>query len=65
MARLMVERKDPEFRVVAQGCSTTWWRDTPSNRKAMVVFLRSLQDELGKYLFPYEQLAEAVERLSY
>jgi len=50
---MLVERRDRQFRVVAQGFSTTWWKDTPSNRKAMVVFLRSLEDESGKPLFPY------------
>ena len=58
---MLGERKDRQFRVVTQGFSTAWLEDTPSNRKAMVVFLRSLQDESGKSLFPYEQLAQVFE----
>lgn len=57
----VVEHKDTQFRVVAQGFSTTWWKDTPSNRKGMVVFLRSLRDEEGEPLFVYEQLAQVLE----
>ena len=53
---MLGERKDRQFRVVAQGFSTHWWRDMPANRKAMVVILRSLRDRLGKPLFPYDQL---------
>ena len=55
-----VERKATQFRVVTQGFSTAWWEDTPSNRKAMVVFLRSLEDESGHALFTYAALAEVV-----
>jgi len=58
---LMGERKDTEFRVVTQGFSTDWWKDTPANRKAVVVVLRSLRDRLGKPLFPYDQLAQVLE----
>jgi len=55
---LVVERKDTQFRVITQGFSTDWWEDTPSNRKALVVLLRSLRDESGKVLFTYEELAQ-------
>ena len=58
---MLVERKDTQFRVVAQGFSTAWLEDTSSNRKAMVVLLRSLEDELGKPLFTYDQLAQVLE----
>jgi transposase-like protein len=58
---MVVERKGTQFRVVAQGFSTDWWKDTPSNRKGMVVFLRSLEDALGKPLFTYDQLAQVLE----
>ena len=58
---MLVERKDTQFRVVAQGFSTDWWKDTPANRKAVVVVLRSLRDRLGKPLFPYDQLAQVLE----
>jgi len=58
---MLVERKDTQFRVVAQGFSTDWWKDTPANRKAVVVILRSLRDRLGKPLFSYDQLAQVSE----
>ena len=58
---MRVERKDTQSRVVAQGFSTDWWRDTPANRKAVVVILRSLRERLGKSLFPYDQLAQVLE----
>jgi len=58
---MSVEYKDTQFRVVAQGFSTAWMEDTPSNRKAMVIFLRSLEDELGEFLFTYDQLAQVLE----
>jgi transposase-like protein len=58
---MVVERKDRQFRVVAQGISTDWWRDTPANRKAVVVMLRSLRDRQGKPLFTYDQLAHVFE----
>jgi len=58
---MLVERKDTQFRVVAQGFSTIWLEDTPANRKAVVVILRSLRDRLGKPLFSYDQLAQVLE----
>ena len=58
---MRVERKDTQFRVVAQGFATVWMEDRPSNRKGMVIFLRSLEDELGKPLFTYDQLAQVLE----
>ena len=56
----VVERQDTQFRVVTRGFSTDWWKDTPSNRKGMVVFLRRLKDEDGHPLFTYDQLAQVV-----
>lgn len=55
---MMIAHKDTQFRVVGQGISTDWWEDTSSNRKAMVVFLRSLEDERGRRLFRHEELAK-------
>lgn len=57
---MVVEHKGTQFRVVWQGGSVGWWEDTPSNRKAMVVFLRSMRDELGKRKFTLAELAQVV-----
>ena len=57
---MRVERRDTQFRVIAQAFSPVWLEDPPSHRKALVVLLRSLQDESGTGLFPYEQLAVLV-----
>jgi transposase-like protein len=54
---MIVEREDTQFRVVGQGISSGWWEDTPSNRKAVVVFLRTLQDDRGKALFTHQEVA--------
>ena len=54
---LTVLEEDNRFRVEWQGNSTDWLPDTPSNRKAMLVFLRSLQDEKGKPLFTFQELS--------
>jgi hypothetical protein len=54
---MVIEHKDTQFRVVGQGISSGWWEDTPSNRKAVVVFLRSLGDESGKPLFTHQEVA--------
>lgn len=58
---MMIEHKDTQFRIVAQEICTSWWEDTSSNRKAMVVFLRSLEDKQGKPLFRHEELAQVVD----
>jgi transposase-like protein len=34
-----------------------WLPDTPSNRKAMLVFLRSLQDDMGRHVFTFQELS--------
>lgn len=57
---MIVEHKDTQFRIVGQGISTDWWEDTPSNRKAMVVFLRKLKDESGKPLFTHQEVASVL-----
>jgi transposase-like protein len=57
---MIVERKDTQFRIVGQGISSGWWEDTPSNRKAMVVFLRTLRDDQGKALFTHQEVASVL-----
>ena len=53
---LEIQKKDSKFRIVWQGFSTDWIPDTPSNRKAMLVFLRSLRDR-GKHVFTFQELS--------
>jgi transposase-like protein len=52
-----IQKKDSRFRIVWQGFSTDWIPDTPSNRKAMLVFLRSLRDSRGKHVFTFQELS--------
>ena len=54
---LEIQKKDSKFRIVWQGFSTDWLPDTPSNRKAMLVFLRSLRDSKGKHVFTFQELS--------
>ena len=54
---LSVVKEDNRFRTEWQGNSTDWLPDTPSNRKAMLVFLRLLLDEEGKQLFTFQELS--------
>lgn len=54
---LTVLEEDNTFRVEWQGNSTDWLPDTPSNRKAMLLFLCSVQDEKGKALFTFQELS--------
>jgi transposase-like protein len=54
---LKVLREDNRFRVEWQGYSTDWLPDTMSNRKAILVFLRLLQDERDKPLFTFRELS--------
>jgi len=58
---LFVEEKNNRFRVKWQGNSTDWLPDTPSNRKAMLVFLRLLRDEKGKRVFTFQELSLIVD----
>jgi len=60
MALTIVEN-DNLFRLQGQDFCTDWVLDTPSNRKAMLVFLRLLVDSNGKALFTHQQLAKIVE----
>ena len=55
---LEIQEKDNRFRAIWQGHFTTdWLPDTPSNRKSMVVFLRSLLDDEGKHIFTFQELS--------
>jgi transposase-like protein len=54
---LSVERKDNKFRVVWQGFSLDWLPDTPSNRKSILVHLRSLLDGKDKHVFTFQELS--------
>ena len=53
---LSVEKEGSRFRVKWQGNSTDWLPDTSSNRKAMLVFLRSLLDDRDKHIFTFQEL---------
>jgi len=56
---LEIQEKDNRFRVIWQGhFITDWLPDTSSNRKAMVVFLRSLLDDKGKHIFTFQELSK-------
>ena len=65
--RLEIERRSviadndsetPQFRVKVGDVYSGWFADTPSNRKAVVVFLREMYDsETGKRVFTEEALA--------
>jgi transposase-like protein len=57
---LWVLKEDNRFRVEWQGHSTDWLPDTPSNRKAILVFLRLLKDERDKYVFSFQELSTIV-----
>ena len=52
-----IQEKDNRFRVIWQGNSTDWFPDTASNRKAVLVFLRSLVDDKGKRVFTFQELS--------
>ena len=52
---LIVEQEDSRFRARWQEYSIDWLPDTMSNRKAILVFLRLLQDERGKPVFTQEE----------
>jgi len=58
---LAIAREDNRFRVEWQedsaGNSTDWLPDTPSNRKAMLVFFRHLRDEKGKQVLTFQELS--------
>jgi hypothetical protein len=54
---LSVEIKDSKFRVVWQDYSTDWFPDMLSNRKSILVHLRSLFDDRGKHVFTFHELS--------
>jgi len=54
---LSVVKEDNRFQVEWQGYSTDCLPDTPSNRKAVAVFLRLLLDEGGKPVFTFQELS--------
>jgi transposase-like protein len=54
---IKIEVEDNKFRVIAQDFKTDWLPDTPENRKAVVIMLRCLQNEEGKALFTFKELA--------
>jgi len=53
-----IQEEDNKFRIVWQGFSMDWLPDTPSNRKALLVFLRSLLDEECKHIFTFQELSK-------
>jgi transposase-like protein len=54
---LSFEQEDNRFTVEWQEHFTISLPDTPSNRKAMLVFLRSLHDSSGKRVFTFQELS--------
>ena len=58
---LSIVVNDNKFRVEGQGYFTDWLPDTPSNRKAMLVFLRLLRDETGKPVYTFQDLSVIVD----
>ena len=58
---LSVVREDNRFQAKWQGNSTDWLPDTPSNRKALLVFLRWLRDDKGKRVFTFQELSLIVD----
>ena len=58
---LCVVKEDNRFRVEwqvnSQECSTDWFPDTPANRKAILVSLRSILDEKGDHMFTFQELS--------
>ncbi len=54
---LQIVVKDNRFTVEWQGHFTISLLDTPSNRKALLVFLRSLQYDMGKHVFTFQELS--------
>ena len=60
MERLKVEKNNDQFRILAKEIRTGWFPDTDSNRKAIVIFSRSLEDKKGKPLYTYKELFKIV-----
>ena len=60
MERLKVEKNNDQFRILAKEIRTGWFPDTDSNRKAIVIVSRSLEDKKGKPLYTYKELFKIV-----
>jgi transposase-like protein len=54
---ISVVKDDNRLTVEWQEHFTISLPDTPSNRKAILVFLRALKDEKGKYVFTFQELS--------
>ncbi len=52
-----IQEEDSRFRVKWQGFSIDWFPDTLSNRKTILVSLRSLLDSGGKHVFTFQELS--------
>ena len=52
-----IQEKDSRFRVVWQGFSMDWIPDTSTNKKVLLVFLRSLLDDKDKHIFTFQELS--------
>jgi transposase-like protein len=52
-----IQERDSRFRVVWQDFSMDWIPDTPTNKKALLVFLRSLLDDKDKHIFTFQELS--------
>ena len=59
---LSVEKKDNKFRVVWQDFSLDWLPDTPSDRKSILVHLRSLLDGRDNHVFTFQELSVLFDR---
>ncbi len=54
---ISIVREDNRLTVEWQEHFTMSLPDTPSNRKAILVFLRTLKDEKGKHIFTFQELS--------
>jgi transposase-like protein len=54
---ISVVKEDNRFTVEWQGYFTISLPDTPSNRRTILVFLRTLQDSRGKHVFTFQELS--------
>ena len=59
---MSVVKEGNRFTVEWQEHFTISLPDTPSNRKAMLVFLRSLRDGRGKHVFTFAELSVIFDR---
>ncbi|MEW6606558.1 MAG: hypothetical protein AB1414_03755, partial [bacterium] len=56
-----IETSGDRFRIVGSEFSTVWLPDTFSNRKAMLIFLRLLQDKANNLLYTHQELSVIVD----